>query len=454
MDINILDHTCYLVERATVKDYLTRLFRMAATISDDQIYEYAAFLGSDYITNIAGYGEKKVNTFMSTWVGLSDEQKKSKLISFQVKENWSGDGPCNDYMEVFFHCIHAWKYAAAWKVISTCALSPSEAYKAKEFNVELMPLKALPANITWKDLLGFEPPEVFYSINSRMATNLDYFELKYFAQDGSEVLPIRPPVNDDGRTLPWGSYMNETIPLEQQSMNALASWLAARKIPVRSVDKREDLLKIVQKIKAIQKRNNRFDQPPVIPVGEGEGVGHYINWETLLCNKAINWCRRDDMISMVKRNIVRIDGTVLNKVFGPGQSSLRTKAKRYVKSGHYDMSTLAMGAALLNEGREEPAKVIIMTCTVSASLRSDVYKVYLVFRLADKSFIGFPTSRCECKNGRVFCSHMLGLMFVIAIIQNLPEDHNLYNDLVTRMPAPIHSLRGLLIPMSYAIQYN
>jgi len=71
-----------------------------------------------------------------------------------------------------------------------------------------------------------------------------------------------------------------------------------------------------------------------------------------------------------------------------------------------------------------------------------------------KSFIGFPTSRCECKNGRVFCSHMLGLMFIIMIIQNLPESPNLYDDLVRRMPAPIHSLRGLLIPMSYATKYN
>jgi hypothetical protein len=49
---------------------------------------------------------------------------------------------------------------------------------------------------------------------------------------------------------------------------------------------------------------------------------------------------------------------------------------------------------------------------------------------------------------------MLGLMFIIMIIQNLPESPNLYDDLVRRMPAPIHSLRGLLIPMSYATKYN
>ena len=72
-----MDHTCYLVERAAVKDHLTRLLKMATPISDDQIHEYAAFLGSDYITNIAGFGEKTVNTFMITWVGLSDEQKNS-----------------------------------------------------------------------------------------------------------------------------------------------------------------------------------------------------------------------------------------------------------------------------------------------------------------------------------------------------------------------------------------
>jgi hypothetical protein len=81
MDINIMDHTCYLVERAAVKDHLTRLLKMATPISDDQIHEYAAFLGSDYITNIAGFGEKTVDTFMITWVGLSDEQKNSKLLS-------------------------------------------------------------------------------------------------------------------------------------------------------------------------------------------------------------------------------------------------------------------------------------------------------------------------------------------------------------------------------------
>ena len=61
MDINIMDHTCYLVERAAVKDHLTRLLKMA--------------------TPQDGFGEKTVNTFIITWVGLSDEQKNSKLLS-------------------------------------------------------------------------------------------------------------------------------------------------------------------------------------------------------------------------------------------------------------------------------------------------------------------------------------------------------------------------------------
>lgn len=454
MDLSIADNTCILVKRSTIKAYLTEELELTSGITDDQIHEFAAFLGSDYIDNLKGFGEKTVKKYMAKWFTLDFNHKVEALELFQTTKKWSGGDPCPHYKDDFLHCINAWRYAPAWEIVPSEGHNACDAYNAGDFDVRMVSLRQVDPGIDIQVLLGFTPIDRFEETNSDPnARPLDYFNLRYYAQTGEVLEPLVPPVDDQGRTLPWGSYMSDSVPLTAQPMSALASWLSARKIPVRSTDSREDLLTVVKEIYEFQRRSGRLDLPRIHPLEPFQGVGHYINWETLTCNQTIEWKGGDYMMGTIRADILLITDDMVDEVFGPGQPALREKAKVKVKSGHYDMATLQLGAALLDEGvPDTPSRVIVIACMVAASYKSDVYRVLLVFRTEDKKFVGFPTSRCQCKNGRVFCSHMLGMLFVIAMIQKFKNVT--FQELVDIMPDPIQTLRGLLMPLSYAIRYN
>jgi hypothetical protein len=446
MNIDFSDKTCIIIKHDSILISLAEQFGLVQFTHDD-LLAYAAFLGNDYLDNVKNNGFIAVNELMRQWCRLSAVEKNAFLIKYEETKMWnpsSGGGRCTGYVDMFKRCTNIWKYAVGWKITSVDGESILETFKKGNFCIELGSFHPSPEG-DLRLLLGFEPTDVFSAMNIDGRPHMDFYNLKYYARTGAivEALPIS--------TEPPGAHMDTNIPLCCQSMHALVLWLSARRIPCRQHDTREDLMKVVQDIFDFQDRTGMVDIPPIVPLPT-DGVGKYVSWETLTTDTVIDWKGGDAMWAIIRESFPSMNDRLVTETFGRKQPALRLKSKRYIRSGHYDYETMRVGNAMLKIGDVDNNPVMILKIDCCASLRSDVYEVLLVFNSADRSFQSFPVSRCSCKNGRVFCSHMLGLMFVISIIQSIkPGPGCNFDTFVSTMPTVICNLRSLIILLEYAI---
>ena len=456
MGLNLADKSFILVEHDHILEQLKQFFRVDK-FTHDHLLACAAFLGCDYLDNVKGNGLVEVGKVMRIWCGLlSVSEENMILTNYESTKVWNasnGGGICENYTRQFRSCTNMWKYAVGWKIVpnnnNLVPTSIDELLSPGSYSVEMDSLNERQHDEDWEELIGFTPLEVFQSTNDLdVFTFMDYCTLKYYPRTGQLVQPVAPML------VPFGAYFDPSTPLNCQPMSALVQWLCARRIPVRQHDTRAELLALVQKILDFQVRVNNSDIPAVIPLPVG-GVGKYLSWETLTTNAVVEWKSGDDLFNTLQEDFPLINDNLINATFGEGQPALRLKSKRYVRSGHFNYDTMRQGNAIINYGDDghENVNVRILKIECCASLRSDIYQVLLVFNAVTKEFLPFPISRCQCKNGRVFCSHMLGMLFAISIMQRLrfERPHFRFLDFVARMPAVISSMRCLIVPLSYAI---
>ena len=455
MGLNLVDKTFILVEYDHVIEVLKDRLSVV-DFSHDHLLAYAAFLGNDYLDNVKGNGLKEIENYvMPMWCTLTGDEEDKLLKEYETSKQWnksSGGGLCDDYAITFRRCTNMWKYAVGWRIVPDAfsgALDIDTLLLTKSYTVIMDSINPC-ADRLREGLVGFNAMEVFQEVNNVVdVTLMDYCTLKYYSRCGELVEPI--PVS----LVPHGAYFTSTTPLNCQPMSALVQWLCARRIPVRQHDTRGDLLALVEKILTFQERVGNDNIPPVIPLPVG-GVGKYVSWETLTSNTVVDWKSGDELFRTIQDLFPLVNDQMIDETFGKDQQpALRLKSKRYVRSGHYDFTTMRQGDAIVNYGDDVgldiPVRILKIDCC--ASLRSDVYQVLLVFNAETQAFLSFPISRCQCKNGRVFCSHMLGMLFVVSIMQRLRMEKPfiMFDGFVETMPAVISSLRGLIVPLSYAI---
>ena len=89
---------------------------------------------------------------------------------------------------------------------------------------------------------------------------------------------------------------------------------------------------------------------------------------------------------------------------------------------------------------DEEATVIEIRCT--PSMKSPVYSVFAVFG-NNHRYLGDP-SKCDCPDGWLFCSHMLGHMLLFYVVQKRHAWS--LTALELAMPEPIKSIQQLPIP--------
>ena len=86
-------------------------------------------------------------------------------------------------------------------------------------------------------------------------------------------------------------------------------------------------------------------------------------------------------------------------------------------------------------------------------MKSPWYWTYLAFEADDEgNFVPAPVSRCECPAGFLFCSHMLGVLCILYLIQ---KDENLdIAGLKEMMPPPVKSIHSYPMPWQHAFGPN
>jgi hypothetical protein len=289
----------------------------------------------------------------------------------------------------------------------------------------------------WKELIGFNPVEDLGDIILE-----DVYTMKVWARTGVALRRLPMPKDaDTGKDVPHKSVFDfDKWPMVLAPGWVLSNFLSFRNVPHPASTKRVDLERTCRDLKALIDGGGKF--PIVDPANVG-GNTHYVSWENLMA-RSVKWSSDPTVLLDTLRTSIDVVGPAyLTEVFGEKRNGVRRRAWLRFLSGHFDISTWRCADVVLKAGG---AKAILFEIKCTPSMKSEVYSTYLTFSKDGGKYLAAP-SRCDCPNGWLFCSHMLGLFLVIWLVQNRPNWT--FEDIISAMPQPLKSIQSLPIAVGY-----
>ena len=133
-----------------------------------------------------------------------------------------------------------------------------------------------------------------------------------------------------------------------------------------------------------------------------------------------------------------------DKHFGCGRNGVKHRGFLRFESGCYNVDTLRVAVAALTH------RVHVIECMCTPSMKSSEYYVRLVYDANWNCLIW--ASNCDCPDGDLFCSHMVGAFLIVLWVQT--QKNWTFDMLRLRqaMPEPIRTIQGLPIFVDYV--YN
>lgn len=443
--VSLTKGTMILFNSAVVREVLSRRLTTNDNIimTADHGRVLSVLLGSDFLARPTGYGPKTVETFVSKWMVSSTEENEKMLREIEVgkrKRKSDADSESTDafpnYRVKFWQAFNMLKHPPVFKFRS---LDDDASVQVGLLGIEDLLL----ADEFVIDKLGYNTLKDVNDLGDYR--KLLFMEDNIFIRTMSPLLPITQPRNAVGLLLPWGSQHNFVKwPPVMCTSDMLNRWLRARGIRYSPAVSHSDL---VQSVKSVLIEANPREIIPLddlpeeadIDVGIG-GVKWNIDGDFNL-NKI-----RDSSVTPV------VDDDFVFNIFG-NRGGVENRAMRLICGGHFDLSTLKL--CLI----DCKLNGVTVKCTMyqiqsTPSMKANAYAVNLVFKLgiidgndsADR-FVKSPYSHCDCPAGQMFCSHMLGFLGIIRIIQK----HFLlsYNKMIEIFPECVKALSSTGILLEY-----
>jgi hypothetical protein len=434
------ESNCTILKSDTMYNYMNNIIEEPTR---SEIADYCVLLGCDYIDRPYGNTVKKVTEFFKLW----RTQKNTFLYNIQDNGQISGkrsrNGGFPSYIDTFQKASNIFQYAPVFVILSlTSNQSIRDAFWNNEFSVCRGNIDELPQGINELTLFGFDP-NIVVPITIEP---IKYFNMTVWIRTALPICEslIQSPRNKDNQILPWGCHLDFTkVPPHMQPEIALMTSLECRGLSTRHSTGRIQLIDAVKRV-----INQGEAGPGIIPSINIKGVGHYITLEVLTCEAPLNWDKNGQrVIEQIKDVEIRFDEDFILKYFGDGRNGVRRRAWGRIVGGHFDLKTLQSTECkcLTNNGIED---VYIFSIKCSPSMKKEVYPIYLIFKKSDNQFLQAPASRCNCPAGRLFCSHMLGFIVLLSMIQDTNENED-YDWLLSNMPDPVKSLHSICLPFKY-----
>ena len=403
----------------TIRDEVLQKEELGAGKWDNgTLLAFCARLGCDYIHRVLQCGPQKALEWANKWHGANAAARQGMLNEIETVGKWpkrAGGGLCEGYSQKFNETINTFLYAPVF-------IKGHRRWK-------LAPLNKLPRGKVWNDLIGFDPECALASVPG----NIDQkATLGIWARTGAAPQSLELPKDGSGVGQPHGSVIDfGTCPVRLQPSAHLLQWLAHRAVPVPQCTSREFLIDTVTKCLA------EPVQRPIIELGADKG--HYVSWETMAVGEPALWeADVAGVLSFFRDRVHHVDEDFLASKFGAGRNGVRVRAFRRFASGHLDIDTCKLASVKLAASGE---KVTIVKAECVPSMKSDIYDVFLVFS-STGDFMPTPT-RCDCPNGYLFCSHVLGMLLLVRLIQ----EQTTWDAAAVRafMPLPLKCFAGVPI---------
>ena len=337
--------------------------------------------------------------------------------------------------------VHSLLYGLVWKVeVTNMFHSPRLAFWDNSFTLALTTMRDMPvvnqsriSLLAWKrspfdkfaELLNYY---LNFDISNSLLTGVNwkdksmYFSLASFKINGRTNQPLERVKYHEpkGSKIDFDSVHPTYIPSV-----ILVRWLQCRGITVRNASK-IDKRKLIDTVNAAKKQGELCK---VINIQSQPLNDQYIDWgdaiNTYMSSddgkNRLEWSKNlQDILKIVSDKLVKINEDTITEIFGKWRSGVKQRAHTRVVSGHFDISTIKYTKCKIKIDNNNVTCIVLCIDCVP-SYKSQLYNVMLLFQESDGSYIGSPFSRCCCPAGRVFCSHMLGFIEILYLIQQVGD---------------------------------
>ena len=432
------------------------------TLTNEAFLALCCFLGNDYLYRIEGNGKLVAARLTQEWAAadaigratLLDKQNsprdrrgskktgdddsgkkkattgktKSKLVKKRTFNK--GGGMVENYAAKFNTAMNLFQYCPVIRM--------------ENGTPTLVSMNPLPTGSVWKDLVGFDPIALYAKTGVTLADAYEMKESCRYGPGALKILPLPKHPTDDDRELPHGSVLDfEAVPPELTPPQLLVEWLWYRHAPMIQSVTHGKLIDAVRNILRIEGETAELRE--IRGDDLDPSMNKWVSFEHLACPEEgeLKWEGIDAVLTFM-RSAPRIDSEYINKVFGIGRNGVRRRGCLRVVSGHYNVEKMRLTVATLEASK---AKVQVLEVEVTPSMKSPVYSVRLIFS-DDGEFSFMPThSECGCPNGIFFCSHMLGLLLLMRVVQKNKKWK--LKDLRSFLPPPIKSMTSLPLSVQY-----
>ena len=451
LSIHTTNGKCNIWNRTEVIEKLDQHFKFQgaltaqATTTDIVLY-LCTLLDTDYTQTSFGMGPVSAGKYA---VQMAQDLTKVQDVLNSIESQFNG---ATGYSDKFWMNVHNFKHAPILvKDVATQV-------------VYLRPLEPLPCGVgpntckltngeqrkfeaEWERLLTWDPYKHFNLERENLG---DFYELKKWSKTKQKLNLVRGvkagDSEHDGRDtdMPPGSIVDfDHCCVEHQPDFVLVKFLNWRgfKMP-QTKNSRIQLNGTVHKVLTNIKNGIVV---PILPTQAFTGTHTYVSFEQLRVKAGTTMLWKKEGIALFAcTHIPKIDEEYILLIFGT-RPGVRLRATLRVNSGNFDIKTLLIAEATLNGDID----ATIIRCKCTPSMKANVYDVSLVFKKHDNGWIfDRQSSLCDCPNGCFFCSHMLGLMLVLYILQKGGRNED---QLKALLPPPVKSLcqQGLPAKLVY-----
>lgn len=267
----------------------------------------------------------------------------------------------------------------------------------------LVPLNDLPDDVdNWGEYIGIDSGD--------LTANQDLLNNLY----NCKVLPLeRKPLESYNRPVPdpiFGDLNFTAHPIKAQPKLCLVNFLRARRLEARMTNPRDEVESVVRSCLRIHKP---IQSPPLQPIAsQHDGfIAIKIRADD---NEYDNWSRNYSELAMKLKGICDdyIDNLLGEK--RKDRPSIRKRVQLLVNGGFYDPKTIKCRNV---ESKADGTKCVLLCCDCLSSKTSVVHTVYAVFEDRKDGVYLLDLSSCSCKKGGYFCSHSIGFLHFLSIVQ-------------------------------------
>ena len=298
-------------------------------------------------------------------------------------------------------------------------------------------------------------PEEHSSWEDYFRTDFDLGELsqdKITAIYKCDVLPLtRQPLAAYEKELSRPCLFQELDfgchPICVQPPLCLVNWLRARGIEAKTEHPRSELEELARKCIDQDKPVQANVLKPIVGVHDG--------FEKIKLRLVEN--ERDSPSPKyveILKSMERISNEVIDRNLGAereGRPSIRRRVAKLIKSGNYNPKSIRCRNVAC---RETGVPCILFTVECLSSKTSVIHTVYAVFEDREGGKFMRDLSSCSCKKGSLFCSHCIGFLYVVAIIQNTVPSEEEFESTYRASPQVLAAVPMMIENVCAADRFN